>query len=89
MAEEKGKTASQGNAVILPNGERRVDYIRDQYYEKAKTRSEIRTAINDMYTKAKQEDKKIAYQIVFAATKQKVEDYKKAKAAAKTAVASK
>lgn len=86
--DKKGKKeGSQGNAVVLPNGTRRIDYIRDQYYDKGKTRSEIKNAINEMMKAAGQEDKTIPYQIVFAATKQKPEDFKKAQAEKKASAA--
>lgn len=62
--------STQGRAVVLPNGEKRIDYIRDQFYTKGKTRSEIKTAINEMLP----EGEDIPYQIVFAATKHKTED---------------
>ncbi len=87
--EKKKKTTGQGNVVILPNGQRRIDFIKNQYYEKGATRSQIRDAINKMYEDAKQPGKKIAYQIVFAGTKQKVEEYKAAKKAAATAASKK
>lgn len=67
--EEASASAKQGAAVVLPNGQRRIDYIRDQYYKEGKKRGEIKTAINEMLEAAGQGDKKIAYQIVFAATK--------------------
>ncbi len=68
MAETK-KAEGQGRAVSLPNGQRRIDYIRDQYYTHSKTRSEIKTAINEMLEKAGRKNEVIPYQIVFAATK--------------------
>lgn len=60
------------NAIVLPNGQKRVDYIRQQFAAGVK-RGDIRKAINDMYEAAGQPEKKIPYQIVFAATKQKKE----------------
>ncbi len=69
------ETTSQGRAVVLPDGTRRVDYIRDQYYNKAVTRSDIRKALNEMY-KGQKDAQDIPYQIVFAATKLSQEDYK-------------
>lgn len=69
-AEDKKTEASgQGRAVILPNGERRVDYIRRRYYAEGATRSIIRKELCDM-TK---ED--LPYQIVFAASKEDKEAY--------------
>lgn len=87
----KNKAAGQGRAVTLPNGDRRIDYIRDQYYKKGKTRSDIKNAINDMLTKAKRDGEVIPYQIVFAATKTKEDPRIEAskKAAAKAAAAKK
>ena len=67
---EDSKT--QGRAVVLPDGTRRVDYIRSQFYDKGVTRSEIRKALCEL---TKQD---IPYQIVFAATKVKPDDYKAA-----------
>jgi len=72
---EPAKEASQGRAVLLPDGTRRVDYIRDQYYNKKATRSEIKNAINKMLEDAGKKDEQIPYQIVFAATKQKPDEY--------------
>ena len=63
--EQKG----QGRAVVLPNKQRRIDYIRDQYYGKGTSRSDIKNAINKMYEDAGQKDGQIPYQIVFSATK--------------------
>ena len=66
------KAEGQGRAVTLPNGEKRIDYIRNAYYDKSgkhtdkcQSRSEIKNAINEMLP----EDEAIPYQIVFAATK--------------------
>lgn len=72
------ESSSQGRAVILPDGKRRVDYIREQYYEKGVERSAIRKALNEMYEKAG-DKQDIPYQIVFAGTKQSREDYAAAK----------
>lgn len=79
MAKAKGKEAAkeevateskgQGRAVTLPNGERRIDYIRNAYYNDGTTRSDIKKAINEMLKEAGLEDSQIPYQIVFAATK--------------------
>lgn len=70
----------QGSAVVLPNGVRRIDYIRDQYYTngvhtegKDSTRGEIRKSINEMLEKAGRKDEQIPYQIVFAACKKDVD----------------
>ena len=75
---DKGKedTKGQGRAVVLPNGERRIDYIRDAYYdaktglhgEGQKSRSDIKNAINTMLKESGSSDE-IMYQIVFSATK--------------------
>ena len=67
------KVEGKGRAVLLPNGQKRVDFIRDSYYDKktgkhtdgCKSRSEIKNEINEMLP----EDQAIPYQIVFAATK--------------------
>lgn len=77
---------NQGSAVTLPNGERRIDYIRRRFYDEGAKRGDIRREINEMLEKAGQADKKIAYQIVFAATKHK-EDPRKPKAAPATPAA--
>ena len=84
------KVEGQGRAVILPNGISRIDFIRDNYYDKktgthtegCKSRSEIKNAINEMLP----EGEGIAYQIVFAATKTP-EDPRVAAAARKEAAA--
>ena len=63
----------QGRIVTLPGGAKRIDFIRDNYYdpkththtEKCMSRSAIKNAINEGLP----EDKQIPYQIVFAATK--------------------
>lgn len=78
MADKDTKKEGQGRAVVLPNGQKRIDYIRDAYYNKTtglhvkdeqKSRSEIKNAINAMLEKAGKKDAIIPYQIVFAATK--------------------
>lgn len=78
----KDKTAKtgQGSAVVLPNGARRIDFIRDAYYTGGKhtegkdsTRGEIRTSINEMLKKAGRGAEEIPYQIVFAACKTDVD----------------
>jgi len=84
--------ASRGRAVILPNGERRVDFIQKHYYhadeKKAKTRSEITKMVNDLYPV--DDDGRIPYQIVFAATKLSFDDFTASKAdKAKKAAAAK
>lgn len=85
-AKDKGATDAkpeakgQGRAVLLPNGERRIDYIRDQYYKNGKSRSEIRKDINEMLEKANRGDEQIPYQIVFAATKTEEDPRNAAKA---------
>ena len=56
----------QGRAITLPNGERRIDYIRRRYYEEKATRSEIAKELTEMCGKT------VPYQIVFAATKEKL-----------------
>lgn len=53
-------TAKVGAAIVLENGERRVDYIKRRFAEGAK-RGEIAKELG------------VAYQIVFAATKKKPE----------------
>ena len=51
----------QGKAITLPNGERRIDYIRDNYYtdgvhtEEDMTRSAIKNSINEMLAEAGRE----------------------------------
>lgn len=82
MAEPSKKAEGQGRAVTLPNGQRRIDYIRNEYYKNEKTRSEIKTAINEMLEKAGRKNEQIPYQIVFAATKTKEDPRIAAKAAA-------
>ena len=74
-AEEKTEGKGQGRAVVLPNGERRIDFIRKRFYDDGVSRSDIRKEINEMLP----EDQAIPYQIVFAATKTE-EDPRTAKA---------
>ena len=97
MADKDTKKEGQGRAVVLPNGQKRIDYIRDQYYNKTtglhvkdeqKSRSDIKNAINEMLEKAGKKDAVIPYQIVFAATKTKEDPRKVAAKAAKAAAAS-
>lgn len=58
--------------ILLPNGVRRVDFIRNAYYNDPKsTRSEIVKTVNAMLVEAGREAEKIPFQIVFAATKTK------------------
>ena len=57
----------QGRAIILPNGERRVDYIKRRYAEGIK-RGAIAKELTEMNGGVK-----VPYQIVFAATKTKKE----------------
>jgi len=65
MAEEQAQnqTSGQGRAVVLSNGERRVDYIRRRHYIDGATRSEIAKEVSEM------QEKPCPYQIVFSATK--------------------
>jgi hypothetical protein len=96
-AEAAKETSGQGQAVVLPNGQKRIDFIRNEYYdseppyehvkEKNKSRSDIKKNINEMLKAAGQEDKQIPYQIVFGATKEKVDPRKKVKQAAAPAAA--
>jgi hypothetical protein len=45
---EETTSKGQGRAVTLPNGERRIDFIRNAYYNDGKSRSDIRKEINAM-----------------------------------------
>ena len=88
---EENKAEGQGRAVSLPNGVRRIDYIRDAYYNKKTgthgdnetSRSDIKAAINEMLEKAGRTEEQIPYQIVFAATKTPEDPRVAAAAAAK------
>lgn len=62
------RARGRGRAMMLPNGQKRIDYIRDRYYKEGVSRSDIRKEINQMMADANIDDK-IQYQIVFAATK--------------------
>jgi len=82
------KVEGQGKAVQLPDGTRRIDFIRDNYYSNGvhtegtdMSRSDIKNAINTQLEEAGREGEAIAYQIVFAGTKT-VEDPRVAAAAA-------
>lgn len=67
--QEQAPNKGQGRAVTLPNGQRRIDYIRDQYYKENVKRGDIRKNINTMLEEAGRKNEQIPYQIVFAATK--------------------
>ena len=62
------RARGRGRAVMLPNGQKRIDYIRDRYYREGVSRSDIRKEINQIMADANIDDK-VQYQIVFAATK--------------------
>jgi len=62
---EAAAPSGQGRAVILPSGERRIDFIKRRYYEENATRSEIAKELTEL------QGKTVPYQIVFAATKAK------------------
>ena len=72
---DASKKEGQGRAVVLPNGKRRIDFIRDHYYKDGKhgegctSRSDIKKLVNEMLEKDGKEDQQITYQIVFSATK--------------------
>jgi len=81
------KVEGQGRAVTLPDGTRRIDFIRNNYYsngvhtvDKDMSRSEIKNAINKQLEDAGLTDQAIPYQIVFASTKT-IEDPRVAAAA--------
>ena len=86
--DKKAETAitegkGQGRAVTLPNGVRRIDFIRDAYYKDGKSRSDIRKEINEMLEKANRGEEVIPYQIVFASTKTEEDPRNAAKVADK------
>ncbi len=60
MAKEE---SSKGRKVMLTDNLARVDFIREQYYDKDKTRSEIVKLLKEKF------NHEVPYQIVFAATK--------------------
>lgn len=62
------RARGRGRAVMLPNGQKRIDYIRDRYYKDSVARSDIRKEINQINADAGIDDK-VQYQIIFAATK--------------------
>ncbi len=72
VAEVAEAAPKQGRAIILPNGEKRAEYIRRRYAEGI-SRGDIMREINAMLEEAGRGEEKIPYQIVFAATKQKKE----------------
>jgi len=55
--------ATQGRAVMLKNGQKRSDFIRDKYYKEGVERGKIRLMLKD------EMDHDVPYQIVFASTK--------------------
>ncbi len=70
-AKKGGK--GQGRAIMMPDGKtRRVDYIKDQFYNKNVKRGDIARALTETFKKP------IPYQIVFAATKLSPEEHAKA-----------
>ena len=79
--EAEGSASKQGAAIVLSNGERRVDYIHRRYYDDDVKRGDIAKELSEL------QGKKIPYQIVFAATKGNEEARlaKKAERAAKKA----
>ena len=70
----KDDETKSGRAVILSNGEKRVDYIRRRYYKDDIKRGAIRKELADKFKH------EVAYQIVFAATKEKEMPVPKSKA---------
>lgn len=62
------RARGRGRAVMLPNGQKRIDYIRDRYYKESVSRSDIRKEINQIMEEHGY-DEKVQYQIIFAATK--------------------
>ncbi len=74
------KVEGQGRTVTLPDGTRRIDFIRNNYYSNGvhtkdtdMSRSEIKNAINKQLEDAGLSDQQIPYQIVFASTKTDVD----------------
>jgi hypothetical protein len=65
-------TPKQGRSIVLPNGQKRADYIRGRFAEGVK-RGDIMREVNTMLEEAGRGEEKIPYQIVFAATKPKKE----------------
>ena len=61
------RRGGRGQAVVLPNGQRRVDYIRDRYYRDRASRSAIRAEINAMLAEAGAGGP-IRHQVVYGAT---------------------
>lgn len=78
-------TTGQGRAVVLPNGERRVDYIHRRYYDDKIGRGDIVKEINRIYELADDKETKVQYQIVYAATKSKEDPRKSGDATAAAA----
>jgi len=56
-------SSGQGRAIILPGGERRIDYIKRRYCEDKASRSTIAKELTEL------QGKPVPYQIVFQATK--------------------
>ncbi len=71
-ATNEAKGPKQGRSIVLPNGEKRADYIRRRYYDDEVERSAIAKELSEM------QKKDVPYQIVFASTKVKRENYKSA-----------
>jgi len=66
--EQPAAEAADKRAIVLPNGERRADYIRRRWKEGA-SRSEITAELNTKELYSGKPGGKIPYQIVFQATK--------------------
>ena len=64
---ESEPAAARGRPVTLPNGQRRVDYIRDRYYRDGASRSAIRAEIDAMLAEAGAGEG-IRRQVVYGAT---------------------
>lgn len=59
---------SGSRAVVLPNGQRRIDHIRDRYYRDGLSRGAIRAEIDAMLASAGV-PKPTPYQAIYAATR--------------------
>ncbi len=82
MAKDEKKTeeaatttteSRRGRAVILSNGQKRAEYIRNRYYDDKVSRSDIVKELKEKF------NHEVPYQIVFQATKEKEKPVPKVK----------
>lgn len=68
-AETEAPSGGPGRAIVLPSGERRIDYIQRRFYKEEAKRGDIARELTELT------GKKVPYQIVFAGTKMTPEEF--------------